>query len=211
MFIPASLQLELKPRLSREDAERIIGHIESVGRDLAAAREELAEANSKYEQLKAACAREEYDIQQTLGKALGYPWFKDDQTNFPGATEENGVCVGEHVAVTLAMEAAKQLAAANATVDKCKAAGFIDEQGNVRKVLGTLPITADGVVVGCPGLGNVLTLYAKSGNEGKVNRRSASVTCSDDDCVNCPHYNSVCHLYSTRTAAEAARDGKENR
>ncbi len=30
MFIPASLQLELKPRLSREDAERIIGHIESL-------------------------------------------------------------------------------------------------------------------------------------------------------------------------------------
>jgi hypothetical protein len=31
---------------------------------------------------------------QTLGQALGYPWFKDDPINFPGATVEHGVCVG---------------------------------------------------------------------------------------------------------------------
>lgn len=49
-------------------------------------------------------------VNQILGKALGYPWFKDDQTNFPGATEEDGVCVGEHVTVTLAMEAAELIA-----------------------------------------------------------------------------------------------------
>lgn len=50
------------------------------------------------------------EICQTLGKALGYPWFKDDQKNFPGATESNGVCVGDHVAETLAMEAASRIA-----------------------------------------------------------------------------------------------------
>lgn len=49
------------------------------------------------------------EISQILGKALGYPWFKDDQKNFPGATEEDGVCVGEHVAETLAMEAANRI------------------------------------------------------------------------------------------------------
>ena len=81
---------------------------------------ELAEAKDKYDRLRETCIRDEYDIRQTLGKALGYPWFKDDQNNFPGATEENGVCVGEHVAVTLAMEAAKQLTAALATVEKCQ-------------------------------------------------------------------------------------------
>jgi hypothetical protein len=53
--------------------------------------------------------KNEHEIEQILGKALGYPWFKDDQKNFPGATEEHGVCVGEHVAVTLAMEAAERI------------------------------------------------------------------------------------------------------
>lgn len=51
----------------------------------------------------------ESNIQQILGKALHYPWYKDDQKNFPGATEENGVCVGDHVAESLAMEAAKRI------------------------------------------------------------------------------------------------------
>jgi hypothetical protein len=49
------------------------------------------------------------EIEQILGKALGYPWFKDDQKNFPGATEENGVCVGEHIPVTIATEAATKI------------------------------------------------------------------------------------------------------
>ena len=43
-------------------------------------------------------------IGQLAGKALGYPWFKDDQQNFPGATEADGVCIGEHVAETIVQE-----------------------------------------------------------------------------------------------------------
>lgn len=55
--------------------------------------------------------RQELDeVEQTLGKALGFPWFKDDQKNFPGATEANGVCIGEHTAGTLAQSAAEKLA-----------------------------------------------------------------------------------------------------
>jgi hypothetical protein len=49
------------------------------------------------------------EICQILGSALGYPRYCDDQKNFPGATEESGVCVGDHVAVTLAMEAARAI------------------------------------------------------------------------------------------------------
>jgi len=60
--------------------------------------------------LRLAWAKENDEICQVLGKALGYPWYKDDPKNFPGATEENGVCVGEHVAVTIAMEAAATIA-----------------------------------------------------------------------------------------------------
>jgi hypothetical protein len=44
--------------------------------------------------------------QQAAGKALGYPWFKDDQRNFPGASDENGVCIGEHVEETIVEELA---------------------------------------------------------------------------------------------------------
>ncbi|KQS81738.1 hypothetical protein ASG32_03025 [Methylobacterium sp. Leaf361] len=48
--------------------------------------------------------------QQVAGKALGYPWFKDDQKNFPGSTEEHGVCIGEHVEETIVEELAKAYA-----------------------------------------------------------------------------------------------------
>lgn len=57
--------------------------------------------------LETAYARTNAEVCQVLGKALGYPWFKDDQKNFPGATEAGGVCVGGHVAETLADEAAE--------------------------------------------------------------------------------------------------------
>jgi hypothetical protein len=53
-----------------------------------------------------AWARQDEYILQALGKALGYPWYKDDQENFPGATEADGVCTGEHVAESIADEAA---------------------------------------------------------------------------------------------------------
>lgn len=60
--------------------------------------------------LREACSRENEDISQVLGKVLGYPWFKDDRANFPDATEADGVCVGEHVAISLADEAAAKIA-----------------------------------------------------------------------------------------------------
>lgn len=57
-----------------------------------------------------ALIQEYRELEQILGKALGYPWYRDDQKNFPGATEADGVCVGEHVPITLAMEAAEKIA-----------------------------------------------------------------------------------------------------
>ena len=51
------------------------------------------------------------EIDQILGQAIGhYPWYKDDQRNFPGATEADGVCTGEHVPHSLAAEAAGLIA-----------------------------------------------------------------------------------------------------
>ena len=56
-----------------------------------------------------AWAKQNHEIEQVLGAALGYPWFFQDQKNFPGATEDHGVCVGEHVAESIAEEAAVEI------------------------------------------------------------------------------------------------------
>lgn len=50
-------------------------------------------------------------IEQTLGKALGYPRFCDDQKTFPDSTPDDGVCIFDHTAETLALEAANKLSA----------------------------------------------------------------------------------------------------
>lgn len=54
-----------------------------------------------------AMRQELHEIEQILGRALGYPRFCDDRENFPGTTDADGVATGDHTAVTLAMEAAK--------------------------------------------------------------------------------------------------------
>jgi hypothetical protein len=53
--------------------------------------------------------KESEEIEQILGKALGYPWYKDDPTNFPNATEADGVCVSPNTAASLAMHAADKI------------------------------------------------------------------------------------------------------
>lgn len=52
---------------------------------------------------------ESEEIEQILGKALGYPWYKDDQKNFPNTTEAAGVCVGVETAWSLAKIAADKI------------------------------------------------------------------------------------------------------
>lgn len=55
-------------------------------------------------------AREESEeIEQILGKALGYPYYMEDSKNFPNATETDGVCVGIETAWSLAMIAADKI------------------------------------------------------------------------------------------------------
>mgnify|MGYP001582435770 CR=1 FL=1 len=55
--------------------------------------------------------RSSHEVEQILGKALHYPWYKDDQKNFLGATERDGVCTADHTIETLAEEAAQKIAA----------------------------------------------------------------------------------------------------
>ena len=69
---------------------------------------ELKEGIGALGQLK-KYQKELEEIEQILGKALGYPWYKDDPKNFPNATEADGVCVGVETAWSLAMLAADKL------------------------------------------------------------------------------------------------------
>lgn len=55
------------------------------------------------------CRKESKEIEQILGKALGYPYYMEDSKNFPNATEADGVCVGDHTAWSLAMCAADKI------------------------------------------------------------------------------------------------------
>lgn len=84
---------------------------------LCLAQEEIARLRTELTQ----CKRELENCGQAAGKALGYPWFKDDQKNFPGATEDNGVCIGEHTSATIVEELADNFARLQAERDRAVA------------------------------------------------------------------------------------------
>jgi hypothetical protein len=56
--------------------------------------------------LRGACVTMQHEIQQTLGKALGYPAAYPDVST----ADDGAVVVGEHIAETLALEAAETIA-----------------------------------------------------------------------------------------------------
>lgn len=78
---------------------------------------------NRIKHLEHGIAKQNQEIEQTCGKVLGYPWFKDDQKNFPGATEKDGVCVGDHVAATIVSELAKRHTEALARIKQLEEAG----------------------------------------------------------------------------------------
>ena len=84
-------------------------------------RAEKSALEERVKLLERTCSKTNEEVCQSLGKVLGYPWFKDDQKNFPDATEENGVCVGEHVAESISEEAAKKIVALEERVRELEA------------------------------------------------------------------------------------------
>jgi hypothetical protein len=84
----------------------------------------LEDAAHEIERLRLGYTTLNSEVCQCLGKALGYPWYKDDQENFPGATEDSGVCAGDHVAETIAAEAARQIGNLEAERDRLRS-GFL--------------------------------------------------------------------------------------
>jgi hypothetical protein len=90
--------------LPADDTLRLISDVNTLTATLAAstAREKAKDAEIAELQRQIKGYQHHIDeAEQEAGKALGYPWYKDDQKNFPGATEENGVCIGEHVVDTI--------------------------------------------------------------------------------------------------------------
>jgi len=83
----------------------------------------LEQLSEKVKRLYEGILKQNQEIEQTCGKVLGYPWFKDDQKNFPGATEKDGVCVGDHVAETIVSELAKRHTEALARIKRLEEAG----------------------------------------------------------------------------------------
>ncbi|KKK96245.1 hypothetical protein LCGC14_2664700 [marine sediment metagenome] len=61
------------------------------------------------QRIKNMITKQNNEVEQILGKALRFPWYKDDQKNFPGAIEKNGVCVGDEVIESLAEIAAQKI------------------------------------------------------------------------------------------------------
>jgi len=90
---------------------------------IAEAAQRLEEQSEKIKRLRDGIAKQNMEIEQTCGKVLDYPWFKDDQKNFPGATEKDGVCVGDHVAETIAAELARKYTEARERIKRLEEAG----------------------------------------------------------------------------------------
>lgn len=61
------------------------------------------------------------EAEKILGLALGYPRYCDDQKNFPGTTDKDGVCIGEHTIVTLASEAVNRITELLARIEELEA------------------------------------------------------------------------------------------
>jgi hypothetical protein len=70
--------------------------------------DDLETSRSEGDRLEDAMIQQSYEIEQMLGKALGYPKYRDDPKNFPGVTDDS-VCVGDNTPESLAMEGAARL------------------------------------------------------------------------------------------------------
>jgi len=110
------------------ECERLEKQIEKIENELGACKHEIDNHDKSVEwmlgrtkNLESIVFSQADEISQVLGKALHYPWYKDDQKNFPGATEKEGVCIGEHVAESIAAEAATRIKNLEAKLAKYEA------------------------------------------------------------------------------------------
>lgn len=90
---------------------------------------EIRKAREERDRYRAALIALNHEIEQTLGAALRYPRYCDSPDTFPGATEADGVCVGDHVAESLADEAARVIERYRAALNWLESATLADTWG----------------------------------------------------------------------------------
>lgn len=95
-----------------ENCQRYI-ECRQQGREYVSPQRRIEELEAEVARLRHALARSNYEITQTLGKALGYPLAYPDTSE----VDDGSVCVGEHTAETLATEAAKEMKRLNDALD----------------------------------------------------------------------------------------------
>ena len=104
-------------------SEELQAEIERLRKANFQLREGAEEQQQRMNYLRKEIFEQNQEIEQTCGNVLGYPWFKDDQKNFLGATEKDGVCVGDHVAETIVSELASRYTEALARIKRLEEAG----------------------------------------------------------------------------------------
>jgi hypothetical protein len=103
--------------MSDDIVKRLHCEAEITGRKTPlAAADEIERLRAWKEKVIYQARRDEESICQDLGRALGFPSYRDDLVNFPDATEADGVCVGDLVGVVLAEMAADKITALRAEI-----------------------------------------------------------------------------------------------
>ena len=95
-------------RLPRADFEKL----------LVLTRDAVASEERKTKALHESWQSAEEECVQILAQMLDFPWFIDDQENFPGATEKDGVCVGPYISIDLAEMLAQRYAQALRVIEQ---------------------------------------------------------------------------------------------
>jgi hypothetical protein len=112
---------ELETQLASSDELFRAGRVQNNESGDELIQEQIKVANLEAELTNAQRAVKGYqaecqEVEQALGQALGYPWYRDDEKNFPNATDADGVCIGEHVPSSIALEAGRTITELKAKV-----------------------------------------------------------------------------------------------
>lgn len=111
------------------DAQQRIG-MRVAGTGYSSSIREWVENVQLLNRFRAALFKMSHEIDQTLGKALGYPRYDDADYPQPEGNFRDEVCTGEHVPETLAAEAARRIRELEAELD--------EERTRRRMVLGRI-------------------------------------------------------------------------
>lgn len=132
---------------------------------------------------------------QILAQVIGgFPWYKDDQKNFPGATEKDGVCYAEHTIHTLATKVAERTAVLERELERWKSWQATNtlaaERDTALAELATLRTRMEGLVHEMP--------HEFTGGSG------GRFTCTESDPDHEPEWCAKCKLAAAISAGERA-------